>query len=272
MKTEAQAEGDSGLADELARIEQIINSPEMRDVRRHRQGNGRVLRPRNAATIIVVDDEGKEPKILMGRRNRSLTFMPGALVFPGGSVDRADATAPAADNLHPGTEARIVANMRGRPSARRAHALGMAAIRELAEESGLLIGRKGEVDSAHPASSHPDWQDFRDANVVPAIGGLVLFARAITPPGPPRRFDTWFFAARASEIAHRPEGGFRPSGELEALQWMTPGEAIGGPTREITRVMLVELMRRMKRDPTLDPSHPAPFYRALRGQFHREIM
>ena len=153
----------------------------------------------------------------------------------------------------------------------------MAAVRELAEESGLLIGREGDMNTAHPArihpaKIHPDWRDFHEARVVPAIGGLALFARAITPPGPPRRFDTWFFLARASEIAHEPEGGFRPSGELEALQWLTPQEAFDGPTREITRVMLVELMRRLKTDPGLDPSVPAPFYHALRSRFKREVI
>ena len=256
------------LGEEVARIENIINSPQMREMRGRRRESGHPpLRPRNASSLIVVDGKGANPRILMGRRNRSLTFMPGALVFPGGSVDRADATAEAADTLDPATEAKIVPNLRGRRTPGRARALGMAAIRELSEESGLLIGKPGEL-----ASDHPDWQDFRRESIVPSISNLVLFARAITPPGPPRRFDTWFFLARAEDIAHEPPGGFTPSGELEGLQWLTPQEAIEGPTREITRVMLVELMRRLEADPALDPSWPVPFYYSVRSRFHRQMM
>jgi 8-oxo-dGTP pyrophosphatase MutT (NUDIX family) len=268
MKAEAFPD-DGRLGEEVARIEKIINSPHMRDLRRRYQEKGghRALRPRNAASIILIDGKGPKARILMGQRNHSLTFMPGALVFPGGSVDRADSTAPAADTLDPVTEARILANMRGKPTPRRARALGMAAVRELSEESGLLIGKPG-----NPAGEHPDWQDFRRENVVPSISGLVLFARAITPPGPPRRFDTWFFLAHAEEVAHEPPGGFRPSGELEKLQWLTPHEAIKGQTREITRVMLVELMHRLEADADLDSSWPVPFYRSVRSRFHRDMI
>ena len=267
MKADETA-GNDRLTGEVARIEAIINSPKIRDLRqRRREGAHPALRPRNAATIIVVDGKGSKARILMGRRNRTLTFMPGALVFPGGSVDRADAHVAPADHLHPATEAKILANLRGKSTPRRARALAMAAVRELGEESGLLIGRSGDL-----ASKHPDWADFRDNRVVPAVGGLVLFARAITPPGQPRRFDTWFFAARAEEIAHEPPGGFTPSGELEELRWLRPQEAIEGPTREITRVMLVELMHRLERDSALDPAWPTPFYHSVRSRFHKDMM
>lgn len=265
MTTEART-GAGGLAKEIARIETIINSPHMRE-RRARNRGAPAIRPRNAATIVVVEGKGDRARVLMGRRNRALTFMPGAMVFPGGSVDRTDNSVPSADTLHPDIERKIVDNMRGRPSARRARALGMAAVRELSEECGLLIGRPGETGALHP-----DWEPFERHGVVPALGGLRLLARAITPPGPPRRFDTWFFVARAEEIAHMPEGGFAPSGELEELQWLSPEEAIGSDTREITRVMLVELMGRLKRDPAFDPGHPAPFYHAMRNRFHKDIM
>lgn len=265
MRTDEKA-GTGELSDEIARIETIINSPKMREMRKRIRGAG-AIRPRNAATILIVDGKAGNERILMGTRNRSLTFMPGALVFPGGAVDRADNLVPSADTLDPETERKIVANMRGPSTGRRARALGMAALRELSEESGLLIGRRGDAEIRHP-----DWEPFARHGIIPAIGGLRLLARAITPPGPPRRFDTWFFVARAEEIAHEPEGGFEPSGELEELQWITPEAAIGGDTREITRVMLVELMNRMKRDPALDPSYPAPFYHAVRNRFHKEVM
>ncbi|MEC9342870.1 MAG: NUDIX hydrolase [Pseudomonadota bacterium] len=253
------------LHDEVARIEKIINSPDLRALRTRDHARPQAaVRPRNAATIMLVDGKGPNARVLMGRRNRSLAFMPGALVFPGGSVDRADSIVPPADALDPATEAKILSALRGKPTQRRARAIGMAAVRELGEESGLLIGKPGAL-----ASAHPDWEEFRRENIVPCISGLVLFARAITPPGPSRRFDTWFFTAHADEIAYRPPGGLLPSGELEELQWLTPREAIEGPTREITRVMLVELMRWLDVDPALDPSFPVPFYFARRSRFRK---
>jgi len=265
MTIDAEPEA-TALAAEIERIEALIRSPALRDLA-GRQRDGHAIRPRDAATLVVIDKTISGHRVLMGRRNRSLRFMPGALVFPGGSVDRADGTIAAADDLNPATQQRLVANMRGRPSPRRARAFGMAALRELSEESGILIGRQGGA-----APSHPDWAAFGSQGIAPALGELSVLARAITPPGPPRRFDTWFFAVPASAIAHVPDGGFRPSGELEELAWLTPQEAIGGATREITRVMLVELMHRLKRDPGLDAGYPAPFYRSVRSTFRKEII
>ena len=82
----------------------------------------RALRPKDAATLIIVDRSGAEPRILMGRRRADLVFMPNMYVFPGGRVDAADRTAPAADDLDPDVEARLLIAMKGRVSARRARA------------------------------------------------------------------------------------------------------------------------------------------------------
>ena len=255
------------LAGEIARIEKLIKSPHLRQTRPGGQLPWRAIRPRDAATIIIVDGKPGNQRILMGKRSPSLAFMPGALVFPGGSVDSSDGAIAAADELHPDTERKIVARLRGRPSRRRARALAMAAIRELNEESGLLLGSSGTMKG-----SHGDWQAFRDKGIVPSIGRLAVLSRAITPPGPPRRFDTWFFITRADAIGHVPDGGFTPSGELEQLDWVAPETAIAGATREITRVMIVELMHRLRRDPGLDPAYPSPFYRQVRNRFHKEMI
>jgi 8-oxo-dGTP pyrophosphatase MutT (NUDIX family) len=254
------------LASEIARIQEIIRSPHIRNAGKRTRGTP-AIRPRDAATIIIVDGKPGDHRILMGKRHQSLTFMPGALVFPGGSVDRTDGSIPAADALSGETERKILSNLRGRPSSRRARGLAMAAIRELCEETGLLVGRPGKADT-----HHRDWEPFLREGIVPSIGNLSLLSRAITPPGPPRRFDTWFFVTRSDNIAFHPEGGFSPSGELEKLQWITPKEAIAGSTREITRVMIVELMHRLERDPALDPAYPVPFYHRVGNRFHKEII
>ena len=256
------------LAGEIARIQALIRSPQMRELRRRHAGENSAIRPRNAATLVLVDGKPGRERILMGRRNRALKFMPGALVFPGGAVDRADFAVALADDLTPQVRSRVEAAYRGKAGPNSARALGVAAVREMAEETGILIGSRADAigDNGKTIAA------FSSASVRPAISGLRLLARAITPPGPPRRFDTWFFVVRAEAIGHVPPGGFHPSGELEELQWLRPHEAIGADTREITRVILVELIERLSVDPSLRADRPAPWYFSRRGNFTRAIM
>lgn len=264
MKTDPAP--SAALAAEIARIETIIRTPRSRDLSKSDAPAPRAIRPRNAATIILVDGPAGDERILMGRRSRAMKFMPGALVFPGGAVDAADAATPFASDLDGAQLAQIAANLRGRTSPRAARALAVAAVRELAEETGVLLGMVGEANAQRlPAM-------FSDRGLLPALSGMALLARAITPPGPPRRFDTWFFVARAGAIGHAPERGFHANGELEEVQWISPREAILADTREITRVMLVELMGRLAHDPALTPGHPAPFYRTVRRHFERSLL
>jgi len=255
------------LDTEVSRIEGMINSGKAREFRNQTQSQYGYIRPKNASTMILVDGPQNDPVILMGKRNKKLKFMPGALVFPGGSVDKFDGSVPASDELTDTTQARLIQAMRGKPTKRGARALGVAAVREVAEESGLLIGKSGDFQS-----NHDDWKDFCDKRIVPSLSALRLFSRAITPPGNPRRFDTWFFIAHASEVGFSPEGGFDPDGELEELQWIRPKDAITENTREITRVMLVELIQRLERDPKLSDDYPAPHYQTSGNRFRKTII
>lgn len=255
----------TNVTNELNRIEEMINAPETRELRKRVRKNIGYVRPRNASTMMLIDGSANNFKVLMGVRNKNLKFMPGAMVFPGGKVDRGDGYASSLDEFHPETEKKLLSAMRGRPSKHRARSLGLAAIRETAEESGLLLGKK----TAYQTKSD-DWKQFEKEGVTPSLSNLRLVTRAITPPGMARRFDTWFFAAKADAIAYTPENGFDPSGELEELRWLTPQEAIDGNTREITRVMLVELMNRLKADPDLSPDYPVPCYFARKGKFSRQ--
>ena len=263
----SQPDNASEISSERERIEEMINSPKMRDVRgKNRQQYGYV-RPKNASTLILLDGTGSNTRVLMGRRNKSLKFMPGALVFPGGSVDRTDGSIPTATELGEITESRLISSMRGKPTRRGAKALAVAAVREVAEESGLLIGSTGEFPS-----NHTDWDAFKKHGVIPSISDLRLFSRAITPPGMSRRFDTWFFAANATSVGYVPESGFEPDGELEELQWIKPEVAIAEDTREITRVMLVELIHRLNKDPDLSEEYPAPFYHTVGNRFAKKMI
>ena len=259
---------DDNLKLEIDRLQEMIRSPAMRLMRARAkiEGVGRV-RPRKAATMILINGEPGNFKILMGQRNKALKFMPGALVFPGGAVDRGDGGVATVDQLDPRTAQRIFNNLPGAPTSRAARALALACSREMAEETGLLLGQKSDQSPAHK-----DWHFFKDRSMAPAISTFRLLARAITPPGAPRRFDTWFFTAPASAIGYTPAGGYFPSGELENLRWLSPQQAIGANTLEITRVILVELINRLKVDPDLEPHYPAPHYYFVKNRFNRDIM
>src|SRR5688572_13694594 len=64
-------------------------------------------RPKDAATLIVLRRDPDFIRVLMGRRSNAHVFMPGAVVFPGGRVDRSDRHGPALDELHPAVEAKL---------------------------------------------------------------------------------------------------------------------------------------------------------------------
>src|SRR4051794_18484273 len=97
------------------------------------------VRPKDAATLILIDRTAKKPKVLMGRRHAGHKFMPGKFVFPGGRIEPGDRRMVATGALHPRIEDRLLARVQ-RPTSQRARALALAAIRETFEETGLLLG------------------------------------------------------------------------------------------------------------------------------------
>jgi 8-oxo-dGTP pyrophosphatase MutT (NUDIX family) len=223
-------------------------------------------RPRDAATLIVIDRKGSDFNVLMGRRHMRHAFMPGKFVFPGGRTDPADSRIPAAAPLAPEEEARLMARA-GRVGASRARAIALSAIRETYEEAGLLIGRRGPF-----ATGKADWQGFVRHGVHPSLEAVRFVARAITPPGRVRRYDTRFLAIWRDQIAvELAEGG--PTDELEELVWLPLAQAKQADIPGITRTILEELENRLVYDPLLRAGGgEVPFYRLARGRFVRDIL
>ncbi|GLK75444.1 NUDIX hydrolase [Methylopila jiangsuensis] len=213
------------------------------------------LTPKDAATIILVDREAAEPKVLMGKRHEAVRFMPGKYVFPGGRVEADDGRVNIAGAYSPHVERRLQAQVR-RPSISRARAYGLAALRELAEETGLLIG---ERETGAFIARNDAWAPFAEADVFPSLEGLHFVARAITPPGRPKRFDTRFFAADAALVAHRIDGVVTPDAELVDLVWVSFTEAAELDLPPITRMILNDLQRRI--DDGLERDLAVPYYR-----------
>jgi 8-oxo-dGTP pyrophosphatase MutT (NUDIX family) len=227
----------------------------------------RTLRPRDAATLIVVDQSSGEPRVLLGRRRADLVFMPGRFVFPGGRVDLADRHVAPESDLQPGNLDRLMVAMRGNQSSQRARALALAAVRETFEEAGLVIGAPAAEGAAFPKSQI--WKEFFGLGFRPALGQLTFFARAITPPGRPRRFDTRFFCVPASAIVHKIAIA---SGELSDLEWHSIAQARTLELPNITRVVLEDLGERLAAGALQASDLPVPFYHRRNGAFVRSLI
>jgi 8-oxo-dGTP pyrophosphatase MutT (NUDIX family) len=233
------------------------------------EGGSPYLRPRDAATLILVDDSRTAPKVLMGRRRRDLAFMPGRYVFPGGRVDPADGRVPHAGGMAAHMEARLLNGMRGRASRTRARALAMSALRETFEEAGLILGTPGDPPSKPVPES---WRAFFGEGFLPAPGALTYIARAVTPPGRTRRFDARFFVAGAHHIAKTIPLSDTVEPELEDLVWVSLADARALELPRITHVVLDELEARLQHDPGLEADTPVPFYHQRHGHFVRELL
>jgi 8-oxo-dGTP pyrophosphatase MutT (NUDIX family) len=249
-------------ADRLERMNRFVNR--MNEV--ERDLTAPYVRPKDAATLILVDRSGPVPKVLLGKRHERHKFMPGKFVFPGGRVDPADRLMPVAKPLDPHAEANLMKHLQ-RASAAKARAFALAAIRETFEETGLVLGVPTTETVKVPAGP---WSGFVEAKILPDLSALRFIGRAITPPGRPRRFDARFFTLDASAIAHRVEGVTGPDAELIELVWMPLTDAKQLDMPAVTGVMLEELDARIADG--FGHDLPVPFYSMPRGRFKRELL
>ena len=168
---------------------------------------------RLASTVILARPAPKTIEVLMLRRSAQSPFMPDAFVFPGGTVDPADYERGPAPGW---SDARIAAEFRAKQpaelpvdqppvTARDAHALLHAAVRELAEEASIEL----------------------------ATDALTFFSHWITPVSEPRRYDTHFFAARAPAGAR----GAADAVETHDARWFTPAASLEAHRRGEIRLV-----------------------------------
>ena len=202
---------------------------------------------RDAATIIVMRDPAHNPRVLMGQRGHSAAFMPGKFVFPGGAVDPNDAMVPLAP-----LSARTAQDL-GTESTALPQALAAAAVRELWEETGQILGLRQDWAEA-PAG----WRGFAAKGYIPNGSALRFFFRAVTPKGNPRRFDARFFLVNAADLSTDPDDFSNAEPELSHLQWVPLSEARHFDLPFITQVVLAELVADLRRD---GPPPPVPFFR-----------
>ena len=204
---------------------------------------------RPAATIILVRDPATGPHILMGQRGAAAAFMPNKFVFPGGAVDPEDGIVPFAAPIAPTCASRLQLGANDDLCA----ALAGAAIRELWEEAGLILGAPGPWPTPVP----DDWQSFAATGNLPRADALHYVFRAITPPGRPRRFDARFFLADAAHLAGDPDDFSAATDELSHMQWIPLSKARSFNLPFITEVVLAEVAAAL---PNIGPPSSVPFF------------
>ena len=189
---------------------------------------------RPAATLMLVRDGADGIEVLMLRRNPLAVFAADAWVFPGGAVDPSDGKVSGPLGL---TDSEASATL-GLPSAGLAYFV--AAARECFEEAGVLLARRAgdgavletttEMDGARFARHRRDVLAGRRSlaevlaaeDLVLDLSGMAYVSHWITPPGPPRRFDTRFFLA----LAPAGQAASHDMSETVESVWTTPASAL----------------------------------------------
>lgn len=203
---------------------------------------------RPAATLALTRDSSEGIQVLLLQRTWDASFMPGFYVFPGGAVDEADQ--------------RCARFLTGGDDAAISHDLGIesggshymvAAIRESFEEAGVLLALddNGEfLPQDHPVFAERDAMIAGDQTLAAVchqynldlpVDRLAYLAHWITPPGPPRRFDTRFF------VAVMPEGQTPAHDRIETIDhiWLTPEQAMD-EHRQGTRLFASPTLRTLR--------------------------
>ncbi|MBV9530939.1 MAG: NUDIX hydrolase [Bradyrhizobium sp.] len=191
-----------------------------------------IVSPRSASTLLLLRDnaDNGEIEVFMMVRHHQIEFNSGALVFPGGSIDKGDREIAARPELHAG----------GVGLDESAASFRVAAIRETFEESGILLARpKGSqglidarrakrIEAAHRVALCDGRITFAqmlaENDLWLALDELVPYAHWITPEGMPKRFDTWFFLAAAPADQPGAHDGKESTGSI----WVSPRAALEG--------------------------------------------
>lgn len=210
--------------------------------------------PRDAASLILLDRSSTTPRALLGKRGKAHAFMPDLYVFPGGRRDPADNRVPLARPLQEEVHHKLMTRTRARFHDKAARGLAVAAAREMMEEAHLSL-----TPPEYAGQLRPDVSRFR------------FLARAITPPGQSRRFDTRFFACFCDELGLKPET-VQDSEELHDLTWLPVDAHESHPLPRITRVILSDLVDALAQDPSLPFGKAVPFYYSRNGRFVRELI
>ena len=201
---------------------------------------------RPAATLILLRDAPAGLEVLLLRRAEKAVFLGGAYVFPGGTLETADADALALERVLGRTDEEASRTL-GMPGGGLAY--WVAAARECFEEAGIVFAcdeAGGPAAPEHIAAmaDHRDAMNRGDASFAQLLARHRLalpaheihyFDHWITPPIRPRRFDTRFFVARAPGE----QEGSHDNVETVNSLWLRPADALGRSDRQEIEIAFV---------------------------------
>jgi len=185
---------------------------------------------RPAATLVLTRDSDHGLEVLLLQRTWDAVFLPGYHVFPGGAVDNGDVSCR--DRMT-GADDQAISQTMSLDEGGADYMI--AAVRECFEEAGILLAM--DRDGQLPSPEHPvfdfEWAALNQGEVTMAellqrhdltlpLDRLGYLSHWITPPGPPRRFDTRFFVAVA------PAGQQARHDGVETIdhRWICPQQAL----------------------------------------------
>ena len=212
---------------------------------------------KNAATVILLRGSQKNPEVLMGQRGKNASFMPNKFVFPGGALD------PGASEIdfNGDIPTKCIEKLRLKADPSLAKPLIAAGIRELWEETGLILGSKSKTKMD---SIPKNWKDFFALGYQPSADNIEFVFRAITPPGRTRRFDARFFLLSSDNIKGDLDDFSKASGELSHLQWIELNSTQNLDLPFITEIVLSEVLSKLKGN----RNNGIPFYYHDSGTSH----
>ncbi len=190
------------------------------------------VQPRPASTVLLIRDGAEGLEVFMVVRHREIEFAGGALVFPGGRVERDDAAIAGA----PGGEVTL-------------DAFRVAGVRETFEECGLLLARRRGsaellraeallgIEARHRAAVAKGERALSAMlaaeGLEPASDTLLHFAHWVTPASRPKRFDTQFFLAAAPPDQVAAHDG---SESVDSI-WIRPAQAVAETNAGLRRLV-----------------------------------
>ena len=198
-----------------------------------------IVRPRDAASLILLRGSGNDLELLAGRRPKTVKFMPGVWVFPGGAIDPEDRKPWRVETGGAHLPPRLARSAR-------------AALRETWEEVGVLVGRRNlsPPPAENPHRLSPIEAAYAERGVSAAMQTLTYIGRAITPTPVFRRYNTRFFLADGESVFGEPAS----SDELEDVGWHPIARKELVPFRDVTQFMLARAVA--VRDGTAPPEVP----------------
>ncbi|WP_051116531.1 NUDIX hydrolase [Amycolatopsis nigrescens] len=189
--------------------------------------------PKDAATVVLLRDTDRGVEVFLQRRVAAMAFAAGMTVFPGGGVDPRDADASISWAGPPAAKWAVWFDC----SESLARALVCAAVREMFEESGVLLASAGDavVEDTSVYAGARAALESRELSLAGFLAAEGLTLRAdllrpwsnwVTPAQEPRRYDTRFFAAVLPD-GQRADGA---TTEAESSGWQRPEETIADAT------------------------------------------